>query len=229
MIVVDAAIMWYHARGNQDLDQVLEAKAALVRATQNLIYSCPECNTDTHRCPGCASPIGHFQDACPQCEDDSTSSIVRIKPDTTTYPCIECITDPTEDPRSWCDCGGNREMGECAPPCVQRAHIVQDCPNGPPAWTPATFAECLAGDRIRLDGEETTVIRSSRGEWHADSSDSYHPRPWPHEELRLELEANHEAGLIQYPAEMAIEILCTPARRAALLLQKTFPGSTEVR
>lgn len=122
---------------------------------------------------------------------------------TSSHPCIECMTDPTEDPRAWCDCGGRTEMGECKAPCVQRAHGVDECPNAPEEcrcsrtekgychalnchggadvieWVPATLLYCLAGDRIRIGPRgqwlESDVLRSSSGAWHANVVSSVLP------------------------------------------------------
>jgi hypothetical protein len=152
-----------------------------------------------------------------------------------TLPCWECLTDPTEDPSPWCDC---RELGErCTGPCRKRAHAPDRCPNMSPAWRArnsdlvpewieTTMRQCLAGDRIRIGAEETDVIRSSSGIWHADSSDAWHPRGWEHLELRMELAA--VPGFTQYPPNASVEILCTPGRKALLLLQGSFPGTTVI-
>lgn len=91
-------------------------------------------------------------------------------------------------------------------------------------WVQSTMRFCLAGDRIRLGLEETDVLRSSLGTWRADTRDEYRPKGWEHEELRMELTA--VPGFTQYPPNASVEILCTPERKAALLLQDRFPGST---
>jgi hypothetical protein len=93
-------------------------------------------------------------------------------------------------------------------------------------WVETTMRQCLAGDRIRIGAEETDVIRSSSGIWHADSSDAWHPRAWEHMELRMELAV--VPGFTQYPPNASVEILCTPERKALLLLQGSFPGATVI-
>lgn len=95
-----------------------------------------------------------------------------------------------------------------------------------PVWIESTMLHCLEGDRIRLGAEETTVLRSISGTWHADNSDVWRPKAWKHVELRLDLEAN--PGLQQYPPNAVVEILCTAERAAALVLQESFPGSAIV-
>jgi hypothetical protein len=93
-------------------------------------------------------------------------------------------------------------------------------------WVPATLVQCLAGDHIRIGTDETDVLRSSSGIWHADNSDAWQPKKWNHLELRMELVAN--PGFQEYPPNTPCEILCTPERKAVLLLQARFPGSAVV-
>lgn len=188
-----------------------------------LVFSCPQCNAGGHTCPGDGNPISHTQTDCGQHVDGSVRTAE-------TLPCWECLTDPTEDPSPWCDC---RKLGErCAGPCRQRAHAPDRCPNMSPAWRdrhPAPvwvetdMRQCLAGDRIRMGASEANVLRSVSGVWHADNGDAWHPRGWEHLEFRAELDV--VPGFRQYPPNASIEILCTPERRAILLLQDAFPGS----
>lgn len=105
----------------------------------------------------------------------------------------------------------------------------------PKVWTPATFLYALAGDRIRIGTDETDVLRSSSGAWHANVVSSVLPSgktwdkvtPWEHTELRLDLSAN--PGFREYPAETPCEILCTPERLAVLTLMTVFPGTKEIK
>lgn len=90
-------------------------------------------------------------------------------------------------------------------------------------WVSATFLMCLAGDRIRIGQEETGVLRSSSGTWNVNTSDYWHPRPWVHTELRMDLTAN--PGFREYPPSTPCEILMSPERKAVHLLMQTFPGS----
>ncbi len=94
------------------------------------------------------------------------------------------------------------------------------------AWIPATFLMCLAGDRIRVGGQETDVLKSSSGVWHANNSDAWHPTPWVHTELRMDLAAN--PGFQQYPPNTPCEILMGPERLAVHMFMQTFPGTTVV-
>lgn len=96
--------------------------------------------------------------------------------------------------------------------------------DGPaPEWLPATFVQCLAGDRIRLGSEETVVRWTSALQWHADTSDRYQPKSWDHVELRMDLEA--APGRRPYPPDHACEILCDLERAAILGIQSQFPGT----
>lgn len=105
----------------------------------------------------------------------------------------------------------------------------------PKVWTPATFLYALAGDRIRIGTDETDVLRSSSGAWHANVVSSVLPSgktwdkvtPWEHTELRLDLSAN--PGFREYPADTPCEILCTPERLAVLTLMTVFPGTKEIK
>lgn len=95
-----------------------------------------------------------------------------------------------------------------------------------PEWAPAILSLCLAGDHIRIGTDETDVLSSSVGTWHVDNTDPWHPKPWTHVELYLDLAAN--PGFQQYPPNSPVEILCSPERKAALLLQSAFPGSAVI-
>ena len=85
-------------------------------------------------------------------------------------------------------------------------------------WIAATLGSCLAGDRVRVPGEEAVCSFSSAGEWHADNTDPYLPKRWDHQELVLDLSVN--PGRRNYPVDHPCEILCTPERAAVLLLQR---------
>lgn len=140
--------------------------------------------------------------------------------------------------------GGTTSLTDCAPescggshldPCDLHAAVrlllaarrrgVLDA-GMPSAWYPATFADVLMNDRIRLGRDEATVLRCTLGVWHADTQDAWRPRAWQHVELRMELNVN--PGLQQYPPGTACEILCTPERLALLTLGRAFPGSTVI-
>lgn len=113
------------------------------------------------------------------------------------------------------DCGdhGDLEPWEISPEPIEE-------------WTPATLLYCLAGDRIRIGTDETKVLRSSSGVWYVNTENYWHPTPWQHTELRLELEAN--PGFQEYPPNLECEILMSPERRAVFALQQTFPGTSVI-
>lgn len=117
------------------------------------------------------------------------------------------------------DCGEHEEPDTSANWRVVRDDVEQE-------WVPGTLAQCLVGDRIRIGTDETDVLRCSAGVWHADTSDAWHPRGWKHIELRMDLSAN--PGFQEYPPNLPCEILATPERKAALLLQSAFPGSAVI-
>lgn len=93
-------------------------------------------------------------------------------------------------------------------------------------WTPATLLYCLANDRIRIGTDETKVLRSSSGLWYVNTENYWHPTPWRHTELRLELEAN--PGFQEYPPSLECEILMSPERLAVFALQQAFPGTAVI-
>lgn len=107
---------------------------------------------------------------------------------------------------------------------MEQVELWADDPGAGPRWIPATFADCLAGDHIRIGTEETDVLRANRGIWHADARDEWRPKAWQHLEVRLELAA--VGGFPVYPPAQAIEILMTPERHAVHTLAQAFPGST---
>jgi hypothetical protein len=93
--------------------------------------------------------------------------------------------------------------------------------EAPAEWLPATFADCIVGDRMRLDGQETTVRDTNVLLWHTRNGGR---QGWEHTVLRMDLEAN--PGMHEYPAGTVCEILCDAERKAALLLQQSFPGTS---
>ncbi len=182
-------------------------------------------------------------------------SVTRIEK-SKQHPCVECLTDPDEDARAWCDCGCNPDNGQCKAPCVQRAHDPNVCPNliyvcetcnsgghtcpgdgnsikhgdpdcGHPDWMPATWRYVLKGDWVRLGESEAEVTASNVGEWHVDTSDYWRPKPWEHTEVKVQLKHTGKVWL-PWPASSEVEILMDGTRRAAYVLQQAFPGTREV-
>ncbi len=124
------------------------------------------------------------------------------------------------------------ESGACScDPAAFGNCASEGCRGGldyvPPAWESAVLLYCLAGDRIRIGTEETDVLRSGSGVWYVNTENYWHPTPWRHTEVRLDLAAN--PGFLEYPPNTPCEIWCTPERRAVLALQQDFPGVTEVK
>lgn len=151
-------------------------------------------------------------------------------------PARECIAEhaPGEQTCEWC-------CDNCAPLACNASStradgtdgIGRDCAHGQ-EWLPATFALCLAGDRIRLSGQETVVRDTRMAQWHARNREwtddagktRDHQTRWDHTELLMDLEAN--PGMHEYPAATECEILCDTDRRAALELQRAFSGTKPV-
>jgi hypothetical protein len=99
-------------------------------------------------------------------------------------------------------------------------------PTRPSEWVTAFLHFALAGDRIRINGQESKVLRSSAGVWYVNTADYWHPTPWKHTELRLDLEAN--PGFLEYPPNLECEILMTPERLAVYTMQQHFPGTSVI-
>lgn len=59
-------------------------------------------------------------------EEPQPRGEARIRVSANTWPCVNCLTDPHEDPRPWCDC---LEDETCAGPCRRKAHLVTVCHN----------------------------------------------------------------------------------------------------
>ncbi len=306
--VIDAAMEWHYAiLANPSAIPLVPmsgpalALEGISRATWRLVTSCPECNAGGHTCPGDGKSISHTATDCGEHEGPTYREWVKQHADASTYPCWECLVDPTEDPLPWCDCQPDDLAQPAHPyPCRLRAHSPENCLNRPeptvpprsteaeygslpvlnievlktgpntethilsgqsyaditsyppeppswadvptdpdpfpePTWKPATLLYCLAGDRIRIGQDETDVLRSSSGAWHAQVVSSVLPSgktwdkvtPWEHTELRLDLSAN--PGFQEYPPNLPCEILCTPERLAILHLMQGIPGTTVIK
>ncbi len=93
-------------------------------------------------------------------------------------------------------------------------------------WIEATFADCLAGDCIRIGDQESDVLwttgpqefHARNREWIGDDGKvrDHTVGRWDHIEVRMDLSAN--PGRREYVPSTACEILCTPERAAALML-----------
>lgn len=130
--------------------------------------------------------------------------------------CNECLTDPTEDPRAWCDCGGNTELfGPCAPPCISRAHAPEDCPSRT-EWIASTFLHIEQGDHLRIGQDEAAVLMVSKLNWHATHDNPYQPKAWEH----VQVEADLGFGRSPFPSDTAVEILCDAERKAQLIMSE---------
>jgi hypothetical protein len=124
------------------------------------------------------------------------------------------------------DCG---QHDECQCSRTERAYChAENCHGGADIkeWHPATFADCLAGDRIRIGDQESDVLWTTgpqrfhvrNREWTGDDGKvrDHTVGRWDHIELRMDLSAN--PGRREYVPFTECEILCTPERAAALML-----------
>lgn len=229
--VVQAAIRHYHAN---PLTHVFSLPGSLGATTQALIYACNECNTDTHRCPGCGEQIEHGDNACQDCGQNGTETH-----------CFECTTD---DPRPWCDCASDET---CKGPCRRRAHSPQLCPfrlvsvsiedSGVPEseWRAATFLHILAGDELRMGADTAKVIGASANLWHASVQSQRmmsgkwwdDVTRWEHIEVACVLDINRsgEYTRLSMSPDVPVEILCDAERAALLVLQQAFPRTVEIK
>lgn len=89
-----------------------------------------------------------------------------------------------------------------------------DKPEPAPEWIASTFLHIEKGDRLRIGQDEATVLSVFKSTWHADTSDSYRPKPWEHVELYADL----GFGRSPFPTDTPVEILCDEQRKAKLAL-----------
>lgn len=116
-----------------------------------------------------------------------------------------------------------------------RLHVsVEKLPESPPIglagtadWVPATWMYVMLDDRVRLGESEAVVTASNTNVWHVDASDYWHLKTWEHTEVKVKLAHTGDAWL-PWPPDSPVEIFMDDARRAAYVLQQTFPGTREV-
>lgn len=170
------------------------------------------------------------------------------------HPCSECST---EDPHPWCDCrtdetckGPCRQRAHDPNVCPNLIYVCEACNSGghtcpgdgnsikhgdpdcgqhdEPDWVVATWRYVLLDDRVRLGESEAEVTACNTGVWHADTSDYWHPKPWEHTEVKVQLKHTGEVWL-PWPPDSEVEIFMDSARRAAYVLQQSFEGTREVK
>lgn len=169
---------------------------SLEEAAWALILACPQCNTDRHRCPGCGAPIGHTATDCGNdCTGDSGPLSAR--------PCPKC--DVTLFASGKCpDCEQYYPKAEFRPP------------TGAPTWEKAVIWDALAGDKIRAGSE-------ADGWTEGEVTRRYAAKIKGRQALMADLTCR--PGMHPYPLDFAIEIWCTPERKAQMVMQQAFPGS----
>lgn len=178
-------------------------------------------------------PVGPECDPALQVEMEAFDPEARRNADKR-HPCLECL-DPNEDPRSWCDCGGDTDrFGECAYPCVSRAHQPEDCRNAPPRWVPTEWQYVASGDRVRLGTSEAEVTQATRFDGHT-KVDSWRDRNtgrmrdnvtgrWDHIEIRIRLA--HLPNVLEFPPAGPVEVLMDAGRRAEHIVRVNLGGET---
>lgn len=184
--------------------------------------SCPDYGSSLDPCPaGCASGVCVAGKTAIGPENDPALIEEMADRDDGVAYCLSCNGQ---------GCDSCHQVGAWREPDEKRTQFTAREIRPPEmvrsSWVPATFLMCLAGDRIRVSGQETDVLRSSSGVWHANNADAWHPTPWVHTELRMDLAAN--PGFQEYPPNTPCEILMSPERLAVHLLMQTFPGTTVV-
>ena len=130
-----------------------------------------------------------------------------------------------------CNAGGHTCLG-----CGENiAHTETACPNWeqgcatlerPAEWVPATMREAIKGDTVRLGTSEAKVAGIGP-DWkgHVDPrSGKYEALPLEHTLIPVRLEGRDD--LLHLAPTLEIEILMTIERRAALVVQRAFPGSS---
>ena len=131
-----------------------------------------------------------------------------------------------------CNSGGHR----CPSDGKSIPHGEADC--GEPEWILTDWIHVLPGDTIRVPGktQEATVQSLQIGEWHADVMSRLMESgrwwddvtAWDHKEIAVRLTHMPER-LLRFRPGAPIEILMSEERKAILVLQGTFPGSTIVQ
>ncbi len=158
--VINAAIK--ALRNRHGLTDYLRPLGAAVRA---LVYSCSQCNHDTHRCGGCGAAVGHGEYTCPDCEEPeihTASTVATAVPE-----------------QHGIDLGdGGRPLVFCAT-CNTLAMPPHACNPDELVWHACTMKDARRGDQIRPAGSDmpngTAVTdrllppdpdASDRGTWH---------------------------------------------------------------
>lgn len=169
--VVVAALKYVDSPFADNADELSEA-------VQALIYSCPDCNHDTHRCPGCGLHIWHGQKDCGRgCTD------APLPPTRFAGPCPECGCQGGH--RATC-----RYSGRIAPPPDDK-QLKREAEREP-IWVECTWRDVRTGDLVRLPHNPSVspsrVASAVLQGWHVDPrSSEYRPAPLEHSTVRVTL------------------------------------------
>lgn len=211
--VIQAAIRFYRAHefGRDQLGSALiEAGQGFDEAVRALIHSCPDCNHDTHRCPGCGLPIQHLDGACRKCtervEQEAREHLTGVKPpykvgDTVTVGGIE-FTKHAELPD------------------------VEMTVSSPLSWVRRTWLDVRMGDRVRLPGTDSTayVKHCVHRKWNVDTLNpaysEYRPGDfllrWKEVHVTLIMPAEAGKRVIDFPPNGPIDIELSAAEVSAI-------------
>jgi hypothetical protein len=136
---------------------------------------------------------------------------------------LETAVDALIATRDECRCVRTERMYCHAENCHGGADVAD--------WVPATIADALAGDRVRLGGSEA-VVEGVGPAWHGHvrpgSGTSSNNPPMAQEHTLIPIRLAGRKELLHLAPTLAIEILADASRRAALVLQHAFPGSTSI-
>lgn len=186
----------------------------LLDAADALIYSCNECNTNTHTCPGDGNPIGHGDTACAEhgSSGSRTKSIASAP--------VEQVA-PDEAVRKLV-AGWNR-AGALA------NDYIEIMSRSDPEWVAADMSFARPGDMLRLNGEEALVEKVHASDWNGDIREYTHREtgetrhylePRPHHEMRVKLAGMPNALTFERPGEVKLDILMSSERAAIFEMQK---------
>ncbi len=150
----------------------------------------------------------------------------------------QCPGDGKSIPHGETDCG---EHDECECSRDQPVYCAStECHGGSDIreWILTDWIHVLPGDTIRMPGktQEATVQSLHIGEWHADVESRLmdsgrwwdNITAWDHKEIGVRLTHMPER-LLPFRTDAPIEILMNEERKAILVLQGAFPGSTIVQ
>lgn len=188
--VINTAIEWRRAIPGRDRD--IKLTIELERVIWELIISCQQCNTETHRCGGCGAVVDHGEYACPDCEEPprlnvpaSTASVNDPYVPGSAFaelvrPEIEAMGNPIRDLAIQQGIiPAEPEIHTASTVATAELSAALERQRDELVWHPRTMKDARKGDRIRPAGSDmpngtavtdrywpTTPDASDRGTWH---------------------------------------------------------------